>query len=222
MLLNLLFPRRCVSCNKFGKYFCATCRLKIKYQHFQLCSFCRLPSVNGTTHFRCLQKYSLDGVFIGSKYSGPVKKAIHQLKYRFVSDLVSELVEIVFLKYPLFLNNFDFVIPVPLHKKRFRERGFNQAFLIAQNIGRKLNIPVLENILTRSQYTKPQFGLSRDERKINVKNVFLVQDPSKIKNKNLCLIDDVATTFSTLNESAKVLKRNGAQKVWGIVLAHGN
>jgi len=163
----------------------------------------------------------LDGLFVASHYSGPVKKAIHLLKYRYVSDLVMELTGLLFVNLPLFLRQFDFIVPVPLHPKREKDRGFNQSFLIGLSLGKKLALPVRRDLLFRCKNTKPQFGLKVEARKINVKNVFQLKSYAFVRNKKICLVDDVATTLSTLNECAKVLKKSGAASVYAVVLAHG-
>lgn len=222
MILNLLFPRRCVSCNKIGRYICRNCREKISFLKFQICPICRCPSLNGLTHPRCRTGFSLDGIYVPAHYSGPVKKALHLVKYRFVSDLIEELMDILLNNLPVFLIQFDYLVPVPLHPKREKDRGFNQSFLIASFLSKSLKVPVLSHLLLRKKYTAPQFGLKVKERNLNVKDVFQIHDPQKMRNKKIILIDDVATTFSTLKECTKVLKRNGASSVFAVVLAHGN
>ena len=222
MILGFLFPRRCVSCNKLGKYFCLSCRKLIKYIEFPFCPVCRYPSVNGITHPRCFSGLTLDGVFTAAHYNGPVKKSIRLAKYSFVSDLLPELTQILFEKFPAYLQDFDFLIPVPLHFSRGKSRGFNQANIIAKIINSMTGIPMMKDNLYRRTNTKPQFGLKPKERAQNIKNVFYLKNSVEITGKKICLVDDVATTFSTLNECAKILKKNGAVRVWAIVLAHGN
>ena len=222
MLLNLLFPRRCVSCNKLGSYICNNCRKQIKYIEFPFCPVCRYPSLYGLIHPRCERVYSLDGLFVPTHYSGPVKKAIRLMKYRFVSDLLQELTDLLFNNLHPFLKSADYLVPVPLHPKKEKERGFNQSILIAEYLGKIINLPVRPDVLSRIIYTKPQFGLRVQERKTNVKNIFTVFHTEIVCNKKIILVDDVATTFSTLNECTKTLKRNGAASVFAVVLAHGN
>jgi len=222
VILNLLFPRRCVSCNKLGSYICTDCRKDIKYIEFPFCPVCRYPSLYGLTHPRCRGFNSLDGLFVSVHYSGPVKKAIHLMKYRYVSDLLDELTGLLFDKLPLFVKKTDYLIPVPLHYRKQKERGFNQSLLIADILGKKLNLPVKSGILSRIKYTLPQFGLKVGQRNLNVKNVFRLKNSASVKNRNICLVDDLATTFATLNECTRVLKRNGAAGVSAVVLAHGS
>lgn len=154
-------------------------------------------------------------------YKGPMKDAIHLLKYRFVSDLVDSLTDIFIKDYPKDLYRFDYLIPVPLHKKRERQRGFNQSLLLARSLAKKLNIPVLHEVLVRLRYTKPQVDLAGKDRRTNLQNVFSCVTNADIKEKSIALIDDVATTRTTLIECAKELKKQGAKSVFGLVLAHG-
>ncbi|OGG00555.1 hypothetical protein A2153_02295 [Candidatus Gottesmanbacteria bacterium RBG_16_38_7b] len=221
-ILNLLFPRRCVSCGKIGQYFCPLCQKKISLVKWRFCPACHRPSFNGAVHARCLSPYSLDGLFIGAHYSGPVKKAIHLIKYRFVSDLVNELTSLLFSSPPAFLRNLDFLVPVPLHFQKERERGFNQSLLISLALSEMINLPVKNNLLKRVKATKPQFGLKVGERKSNIRRAFRCLNPEFIKNKKIGLVDDVATTLSTLKECGRELKIAQAESVWAIVLAHGN
>lgn len=107
----------------------------------------------------------------------------------------------------------DFIIAVPLHKNRLRQRGFNQAGLIAQKLGRSIDLPLRYDVLIRSQWTEPQTRLSRQDRLRNVKNAFAVLNPSLAEGRCILLIDDVFTTGSTLSECSATLKKAGASAV---------
>lgn len=220
-LLDLLFPRRCVSCGRIGKYICPRCFPKIKFIQHQLCPVCGKAAIDGITHPYCWGRYRMDGMFAACHYQGVVKQAIHLLKYRQVSDLVTELSLLLFESYPKTIPKLDLLIPVPLHFRREKERGFNQSFLLAKSLGKKLGIPVKNNILKRIRYTKPQADLKREKRLDNIRNVFVCSQNGPLRGKTIGLVDDVATTFATINECCRVLKQAGAKAVWGIVLAHG-
>jgi ComF family protein len=115
--------------------------------------------------------------------------------------------------------NLDGIIPIPLHSKRLRQRGFNQASLMAKPIADRLGIPVRHGILERSRWTQPQVGLTRNQREGNVRRAFRVRDPDGVAGRRWLLLDDVYTTGSTLRETALVLKKNGASEVHVIVFA---
>jgi len=113
----------------------------------------------------------------------------------------------------------DYIIAVPLHKRRLRQRGFNQAGLIAQTLGRKLSVRRRFDILVRSQWTEPQTKLSRKDRLQNVKNAFEVLNPSAADGRCILLIDDVFTTGTTLRECSITLKRAGAAEVHAMTVS---
>ena len=150
-----------------------------------------------------------------------MKKALKMLKYRLVSDIVEELTGIFLERYPRQFMNFNLIMPVPLHKTRLKERGFNQSEVLAKALAKRLKIRMVSGNLFRTKATVPQFNLEKKQRQANVRNVFFVKNSSLVKDKKVALIDDLATTVSTLRECAKVLKKSGASSVWGLVIAHG-
>lgn len=167
---------------------------------------------------------------------GLVKKAVHVFKYRFVKDLSKPLAElmveqlknrqIIKKKKPIpfgpDIENDKIIIPVPLHPKRLRWRGFNQAELLAKNIADYFELPLENYILIRKRNNIPQVEIKdRRERMENIKDAFGCVNTELIKGKTIILIDDVCTTSATLSECAKVLKKSGAQEVWGVVVARG-
>lgn len=220
-VLDLLFPKRCVSCRKFGSYFCTVCQSKIEFISQPICPACGRPAIDGATHHGCQTRYGLDGMWAFAHYKGPVKQAIHQLKFRFVSDLVVQTVDILVKNRSGYLPQFDLFTPVPLHISREKFRGFNQSLLIAKELGKQFQIPVNEKILKKIIASKPQTELKREERLKNLKGAYECIDEKQVRGKKVVIIDDVSTTRATLFECAKALKRSGAKVVWGIVLAHG-
>lgn len=179
---------------------------------------CERASFDGKTHPGCQTRYSLDGLTSFFSFEGPTKDVIHRLKYRpWIADLVKVL------NIPQ-VNKEEFrgfiLIPVPLHPRRERERGFNQASLIAQAIASELTLEFREGILKRTRNTKPQMELKGKERRENIKDAFSVSPNYPLNAiRYTLLIDDVWTTGSTLRACANVLKRAGAKKVWAMTLA---
>ena len=167
-ILDLLFPKRCVSCGKLGNYVCFKCFQKIEFISFQICPYCGRSAIDGKTHPRCKRSWGLDGLYFNTRYKGPVKDAVHKLKYRLVTDLARFWIDILYQEKPKALPNFDYLVPVPLHPKRERERGFNQSEIIAKILGKKWTIPVSRNIIKRIRHTRPQVELERKERKTNL------------------------------------------------------
>jgi len=207
-ILDFLFPKKCVGCGKEGTWFCPACLSKI--------SFCEVPFVR-------LGGFSLEGLIAVAYFQDPLKEAIHALKYDGVRELSKPLSELLIKHLKderLQFIKGSILIPMPLHKKRELQRGFNQAVLLAEEIGKKLNLKILENVLVKAKNTAPQMELKKEERRKNIKGAFaFVGDKKTVKGKIILLVDDVATTGSTLTECAKVLKRAGAKAIWGLVLA---
>jgi ComF family protein len=110
------------------------------------------------------------------------------------------------------LHGIDTIIPVPLHYRRLRQRGFNQASLLARGLGSLLQIPVDYFSLKRTRWTDPQIGLSRKQRAANVKGAFSLKSAKKIKGKGILLLDDVLTTGETVNQCVGVLKKDGGAR----------
>ena len=229
-LLDLIFPKTCVGCGKWGKYFCERCVTKIEYFNDQVCPYCEQPSVYGFTHPRCQKAFGLDGMFTLAHYCGPVREAVRKIKYRSSFAICEDLAGLIAEKYH-YKYAFDYFVPIPLAPKRQRERGFNQAEKLARELarylfetkvvgsetrGKKLEV---RNWLKRTRETKPQFGLGYLERQKNVREAFAVA--TSYAPQAICLVDDVSTTGSTIFECAKVLKRAGAKKVWAICVARG-
>ena len=148
-----------------------------------------------------------------------MRQAIHQLKYRNLRALTQPLAELLhryLVKNPL---PGEVLVPVPLHAKRLRERGYNQASLLARELGKLSGLPVVDGCLTRKHEAPPQARAETvAERRRNVANAFFCRHQS-LKDKPVLLIDDVATSGATLDACARAVKTGGASSVWGVVLA---
>ncbi len=204
-ILDLLFPKECLGCGQEEVWLCEDCFNKIKIKN------------------ELLKNYDyLDGVWAAADYKDPLlQKLIHFFKYSFITELAKPLSQIILKSLIDYEGEPWLLLPVPLHRRRFLERGFNQAELLAQEVNGANNWPVLNQILYRQKYTKPQVKLKREERLNNLKDVFACLSAPEIFNKNILLVDDVMTTGATLSECAKILKRAGANRVRGLVVAHG-
>jgi ComF family protein len=230
-VLDMLFPLRCLGCDAKNVWICTACLHGIPIHTEQRCPTClhRITPF-GQTCFDCRDATSpmLDGLFAASPYHDSLLPyAIHTFKYRFIpglsaplGDFLTEVVQRSALPLP------DLIIPVPLHRRRLRFRGFNQSELLARELSQSLTpgleIPLMSDILLRIRHTKPQMKTeSREERLANLKNAFAMAEGKKetIRGKYIWLVDDVATTGTTLEECAAVLKQHGAKRVFGVVLA---
>lgn len=227
-ILDTLFPISCISCGYPDVWLCETCFSKIELLPFQVCPQCeKLITEKGQLCDHCKKDRStLDSLLAATKYNeNNLAKMVHLYKYNFVEDLhvpFARLLVKIILKNNLPLP--DLIIPVPLHKRRLRWRGFNQSALLAdfvsQNLTPGFSIPVAPDLIKRQKYTPPQMQIGKySERRKNVQGAFIFDSKQDIQNKKILLIDDIATTGATLFECAKVLKANGAKKVFATVIA---
>ena len=203
--LDYVFPVFCLGCEAEGEFVCKNCVLE----------FGRCIELQHTPSF-----YS-GHVALGEYDQGDLLgKIIHALKYEFVEQMKGPIQELFSfgLKPGDFLD-FDYIVPAPLHKKRFAERGFNQAEIIAEALASVLEVSVL-HALKRTRETKQQAQLDRGERFPNVENAFgcTVKD---LEKKRVILVDDVFTTGATMDECAKALQAENVREIVGITLAKG-
>jgi len=220
-LLELIFPKFCVSCGGFGAALCKKCQAKIKPIKSSTCPKCGKLSKAGRYCQTCHRTTSLSGMIVAANYCSPVKELIYSLKYLGVFESTSILAELMSLRLSQNLPSGEIVVvPVPLYRKRKLERGFNQSELLSRLVCQKLNLSG-KNALKRIKETKSQVGLSGDERRKNLVGAFVCSSPALIKGKTVILLDDVSTTGATLEESAKALRTAGAKQVWGLVVARG-
>jgi ComF family protein len=156
------------------------------------------------------------------EYSSGLKRLIHDMKFRqqkrYAVYLRWLLLNYVYSDYFI---NIDYVIPVPLHSDRLKERGYDQTEVIFKTWAEKQKMLWMSNVLVRSKYTVPQWKLPLAERKQNIKGAFLVTRPDMVLNKTILLVDDIFTTGITLEECAKVLKQAGASNVCALAIASG-
>lgn len=227
-ILDFLFPKKCVGCNKVGNYFCNDCIQTIK-QTDLVCPFCERSSMGGLAHPVCKRRYGLDGLWSLGIYDKPLSTAISKLKYKWVSELAEVLINITieyWARYqPIVLDQIKkdrgeswVVVPVPLHWQRQNWRGFNQAALLAKLLAKKLGLKYEES-LKRIRPTHPQVGQEAYKRKQNIKNAFSLNTKYSSLIPNVLLVDDVWTTGSTLKECCFTLKRGGAKQVWALTIA---
>lgn len=228
-VLNILFPKFCVNCSKEGSYLCQDCFSLIDIFERQYCPFCFQPRVvlDGKTCSFCRRSKKLTGLYSAASYNNfIVKKMINQFKYKpYIKELSKPLSSLI-ITHLINLNKtsnlFDFVlVSIPLHKKKLKQRGFNQAEEIAKELSENLKLPAFNDILVKTKQTPAQVELEKEEREKNIKNVFLCQKSELVINKKILLVDDIFTTGSTMEECARVLRDAGAKEVWGIVVARG-
>lgn len=225
-LIDLIFPKKCINCRKFGEFICADCFAKISYNQSFQCSVCFRGSVDGLTHPGCSNRYVLDGAVSVVVYNGIVKKLIYQFKYKpnlsKLAGIIGELMTEGLSQnesFYRFVEEFEpIIVPIPLSSKRLRERGYNHAELLASYVGQYFKLKMVRDVLIRTKDTKPQYKLNKEDRIRNIASAFAIRENQKAP-ESVVIIDDIATSFATLKEAAKVLKRNGTRRVLGVTFA---
>lgn len=211
LLLNTLFPIKCLGCGTKDEVFCDNCIAKA----------------------RLAERETDRNIIALFDYRDPIiKKIIWELKYhhkRYLGEKLGEILyenlieEISNIKSG-FINRALIVIPVPISKKKTKTRGYNQAFHIARGFCKKENHEIFElrdDIIYKKIDTLPQARITNRKRRLeNVRGVFDIKNNQDIKNRTIIVIDDVTTTGGTINEIAKILKKSGAKKVIGFTIAH--
>lgn len=224
-ILELIYPNKCIYCNELipiggDSLVCEECSNNIKVADKPRCIMCDRPiKITAVCHICKDMNIYFDKGFAVYNYEGKVKNAILNFKYNNKKRNCKPFSDIM-LKY--FLENSDtmpdIIVPVPLYKKRYRKRGFNQSELLAIEISKGLGIETL-NVLDRIKETKPQSGLKMAQRIKNLKGAFALNEKYEVKDKNILIIDDIFTTGATCNECAKVLRKNGAQTIMFLTIA---
>lgn len=236
-LIDIIYPPRCHICGEFldsedslyekrRLLICDRCFMGLPFLHSPKCPICSvpLPDVGLKDHLceRCIQRPPyFTGIYSPFIYKNGLRDAIHEMKYngkpqigKTLGKLLSLYLDSSILKSPISL-----VIPVPLHTKRLKSRGYNQSIIIARCLSQTFHVDLDFTSLIRSVNTDPQVELPMDRRRKNVKNAFSVINKENIRGREVVLVDDVATTGSTLNECSRVLRKAGARRVFCVVVA---
>jgi ComF family protein len=229
--LDLLVPRRCVSCGAYGGAFCLTCRSEMVLPSYPLCWHCgrslqlvppvepsEIPPLcpdcsrgNGPGSLTRLRAIAL--------HEGTTRLAIHALKYQGQRHVARALGDMLARYLQGWANEVDIIIPVPLERQRERERGFNQAALLARRCASQLRLPYLPRALIRQRATRPQVGLSRQDRRENVLHAFVPGRQARlVAGKHVVIIDDVLTTGSTMNAAGAALASLYPSSIVGVAV----
>jgi len=220
MALDLLFPQWCIGCGVEGSFLCQVCRRSLPRINPPICPRCGKPQSSEQLCPGCVEwSATIDGIRSPFRFEGVIREAVHQLKYRNLRAIVSSLAELLDDYLRTLTIPVDVLVPVPLHRKRLRERGYNQSLLLAKGLGKLSGLPLVDNCLIRQTNTPPQARTSTvEERRDNVVGIFSCRDAC-LRDKQVLLIDDVATSGATLDACAASLKASGAISVWALVLA---
>ncbi len=225
--LDLIFPLTCLSCGQEGKTLCKVCSAKIILNKNFSCPHCKKPNEYGTFCNSCQTNYNFQGLWISLDYHDPlVAQLIKNLKYSLQKDIAQQLAHYMLsfwqqnnLAKTTLSTQSPLLIPVPLHKRKLKFRGFNQAELLARNIADQTGWILDTKHLIRQRFTKSQAKLNKKQRLLNVHKAFAWQNSNDITNCNIILIDDVASTGATLNNCAQTLRTQGVKNIWAWVVA---
>ena len=231
-VLNLVFPPVCPICKTLldgteeDLTICPQCRKTIRLVHPPYCPRCGLPvpSGGGEGHLcgPCLQeRWYFEVHRTSGLYEGALKEAIHRFKYggvfplvKVFGDLLQPTLQALSQDYPV-----DVMVPVPLHIRRLRERGFNQALLLVKELSKRTGVTYAERALKKVNDTPVQSALKKKERKKNLRGAFQVKNQEAIQGKAVVLVDDVYTTGATVNECSHALLKAGAERVAVLTVA---
>lgn len=206
-LINILYPKQCVICGKLNEdAICTKCYNRIK----QNTKIDKYTDKNFDEHLYIF------------KYEGKIRSLIIDYKFNDKAYLYDFFVKIILKNKKICrkFKNYDIIIPVPIHIKRKRQRGYNQSELIARKIAKEFNkLELVTDCLIKQKHTVAQSSLTKKQRQQNVKQVYKIINKEKIKEKSIILFDDIYTTGATANECAKVLKENGAKEVLVFTIA---
>ena len=223
IILDILFPIFCLGCQTEGEWVCLSCQTQIFVLGVFACPVCHEGAPGGYACLNCRKKSALArqvSLFLYKESALPTKSVV-RFKYDSIKDLERLfnlwLAEFVTHHAEMF-RGYTMIVPVPLHPRRFCERGFNQALSLAQGLEAVVGIPVRE-MLVRQRYTRQQAKLNKNKRAKNVRGAF--KTIGNVRGARIILVDDVYTTGATMLECAAVLKKSGASVVFGLTLLRG-
>ncbi len=231
--LSFFYPQVCQICNAHRAapnegYVCADCWTDVRFIKPPFCERCGLPYEGEiTSAFECSNCREMDLHFSSARSAtvarGMMLDVIHRYKYSralwfepFLADLLIRQAQPVLEK-----EKWDWIVPVPLHRLKKREREFNQAERLANRLSRATKIPVNANLLERVEFTRTQTQLTRPQRAANVRNAFRLGNGQKVRGEKIILIDDVMTTGATTSACAKILQKAGASEICVWTVARG-
>ena len=217
--LDFLFPVRCIGCGTEGKLICSSCRKSLPRLHPPYCKVCGLPLEAEMSCPKCsLHPLQINGIRSVFRHEKLARDAAHTLKYNNLKSLAKPLAQLMAEYLESNPMPVDVLLAAPMHPKRMRKRGYNQAHLLAKELGKLMQLPVSQGVLTRFTDAPSQVSLGAEDRRKNVAGVFRCPDQA-FADKQVLLIDDVCTTGATLNACAITLKEAGAASVWGLTLS---
>ncbi len=210
--ITFLYPAQCRVCEKpLGlesvPYMCGECWDDMPLIEPPWCEMCGIPNTKGKCDDCATTPPPYGKLRTIAFYESALQQAIHLFKFEKRRSLAKPLTQLTMEHFPDDCNiaEYDFILPIPIHKKRLRERGFNQATLLANGIAKSIGVQVVTDALVRHRNTSPQSSLDREARQTNIIGAFELQKKAVVRNKRILVLDDVFTTGATVREAVKVL-----------------
>lgn len=206
-VLEILYPLRCGGCGAPGSIFCSDCTdTLLSIEEDTACPVCGRPLGARLLCGECLQERQVFAAgHYGYSYEEKLRAGMHAFKFDGRKDVGRHLVNLLKQRIIAFADTFDCIVPMPVTEQRLKSRGFNQSFIIAEEISKMANKAVYHSVLRKIRETLDQYSLSRNERKKNVKGAFAVTDGRTIRGKRVLLVDDLFTTGYTAKEACRAL-----------------
>lgn len=228
-IIDLIYPRRCAMCDalltKDETYICTGCKPKVQAVKDPYCMKCGKPLLRSEEEYckDCLcHPHAFDRGRSVLVYEGPVKRSVYRFKYSGRKEYAEAYAYLAERHLGDFIRQIqpDALLPVPLHRSRYRKRGYNQAELFARALGRRMGIRVVANLVRRTKNTLPQKELDPQERQNNLKKAFKLSG-NDVKLNTIIIIDDIYTTGSTIDAFSVQLKRAGVQRIYFLTISGG-
>ena len=202
-------------------YICGNCWHDIQFLEPPWCDICGVPDVNGRCDECAISPPRYGKLRSIAFYQTTLQQAIHLFKFEKKNVFAKHLIQLINAHVPTdcSITEYDFILPVPIHRKRLRERGFNQATLLAKGIAQVGGVPLLTNVLVRHRHTVAQSSLDREARQQNIIGAFEIRNPDVIRNKRILIIDDVFTTGATICEAVNELWKADPAEIDVLTLA---
>lgn len=207
--MNIIYPQICSVCGKIdSNSICKKCEMKLNKE------------INVEIESNITSRY-FEELITMFKYEGIIRKIILDYKFNEKSYTYLTFTKFILKNKNVFekIKSYDTIIPVPISKKRYKERGYNQSYLIAKEIAKNTDLEILNNCLIKTKNIIEQSKLNKEERKINIQGVYEIKNSALIKNKKILLIDDIYTTGSTVNECSKILNKGKTNKIGVLTIA---
>jgi competence protein ComFC len=228
-LLNILYPKTCIGCNADlahddVRYSCQKCWNSIEKIGPLHCWICSRPlDYGGRFCFECRGKhFPFKRIAAAVRYTGIMRTYVHMIKFRRRSDLLKPFRGFLSEALKTFVSRetWDMIIPVPLHRSRLRERGFNQSEILAEMAAEASGIPLVTDYLVRRLNTEPQYLLSKKDRKQNLYDAFSIRSRhDRASVRSVILVDDICTSRATIEACSITLRKAGIKVIYGLVLA---